>query len=106
MPLEAVARERQGPSRPRPWLAVAVDETAGSVGSDEGSSRPGHGSATDPSPKSDLVTEMPGTPHFLASSSFLPRMSSQFSALCAGNCELILVGASLPDGTVTEVRPS
>ena len=62
-------KEREGPSRPRPWQAVAVAETAGYVGSVEGSSREGHGRDTDPSRESDLVTEMPGTSLFVPSSS-------------------------------------
>src|ERR1700743_3986743 len=68
-PSEAGAREREGPSRPRPWQAVAVAETAGYVGSVEGSSREGHGRVTDPSPMSHGVTKNVRSPHFRASSS-------------------------------------
>src|SRR5271156_4550639 len=66
---QAGARIREGPSRPRPGQAVAVAGAAGYVGSAEGSSREGHGRDTDPSPKSDVVTEMPGTSLFPPSSS-------------------------------------
>gem|GEM_PF-5171708 len=53
-PLQAGARgPRDGPSRPRPWRAVAVAGTAGSVGRVEGigagGSRIAHGSPTDAS---------------------------------------------------------
>src|SRR5271156_2462993 len=104
--LKLAPGEREGPSRPRPWQAVAVAGTAGTVGSVEGSSLEGHGRVTDPSPKSDLVTQMPGTSPFLPSSPGSAPVRSQFSPLCGGNCELILPGVSLPGRTVTEGRPS
>src|SRR5271156_2943816 len=110
----------RGPGSRRPGKGRAVSSTAragcgrgrdgrvcgerggilagGSRGSDERD--------TDPSRKSDLVTEMPGTSPFLPSSSDVAPVSSQFSPLCGGNCELILPGGSLPGRTVTEGRPS
>src|SRR5215470_10839335 len=66
-PGEAGAREREGPSRPRPWQAVAVAETAGIVGSGgpgttvrrirdgrvTGSMAGRHGTVTEPGPREE-----------------------------------------------------
>jgi len=65
---QAVARMTDAPLSPRPGQAVAVARGAGvrKVWRDTaGASRECVGSDTDPSPMSDVVTEMPRTPVFL-----------------------------------------
>ncbi len=46
-PRELAPGQGTRPSRPRPWQAVAVAETAGDVGGVEGSSRAGHAGVTE-----------------------------------------------------------